>query len=194
MRTLILSLLLGLQVGYAQITSKLIIHKGGGTGFLAFNNGGFRLLADSTGTGGAWSVVELTEEPGYKTPLHRHNTWVETFYVLQGIITAKIGDSVYHLPAGSYLQIPKGMLHGQANFGTVPLKLLLVMQPSGFERHLLDRVELSKTVKANDPQYQRHADSLRKKNVAVIEGMGTWLDDKNIPVFQKEVRQLEQRL
>lgn len=161
--------------------------------FLPYKNGGFRLLADSAATGGRWSVAEITEQPGFKTPLHRHNTWDESFYVLEGTMTATIGDSIYHLPAGSYLQIPKGTPHGQANFGTVPLKLLLLMQPSGFERHLLDRVELYKILKPEDPSYARHGDSLRRKNVRLIEGLGEWADEKNIPGFERQVRAMEQQ-
>ena len=53
-------------------------------------------------------------------PLHVHKGWDESFYVLQGTLTAKVADSVYTLPAGSYIPIPRGTPQGQANFGSVP--------------------------------------------------------------------------
>jgi hypothetical protein len=88
--------------------------------------------------------------------------------------TAKIADSIYVLPAGSFVLIPRGTPHGQANFQSVPVKLLLTITPSGFERHLKDRVELFKTVKPNDAKFSIKMDSLRKKNAQYIQVLGSW--------------------
>ena len=70
--------------------------------------------------------------------------------------------------------IPRGTPHGQANFGSVPLRLLLTIQPSGFERHLKDRVELFKTVKPDNPKFSQQMDALRQKNARYIRILGTW--------------------
>jgi quercetin dioxygenase-like cupin family protein len=66
--------------------------------------------------------------------------------VLEGVLTAKIADKTYELPAGSYILIPRGTPHGQANFEKVPVKVLVTITPSGFEQHIKDRIELFKTV------------------------------------------------
>ena len=141
----------------------VIAYKTGQQAPLPYDFGQLRVLVDSAHTQGAWSLVELTEQPGYKTPLHRHNNWDESFYVLEGTLTAKVADSVYNLPAGSYILIPRGTPHAQANLASVPLKLLLTMTPSGFERHLKDRVALFKQVKPEQADFPKKMDSLRQR-------------------------------
>jgi mannose-6-phosphate isomerase-like protein (cupin superfamily) len=152
----------------------IVVYKTGTRTDLLYDFGKARFLVDSVDTHGAWSLVEITELPGYKTLLHRHNNWDESFYVLEGTLTAKVADSIYTMPAGSYVLIPRGTPHGQANFGTVPVKLLLTITPSGFERHLQDRVELFKKSKPDSPEFPGRMDSLRKKNAQYIEILGTW--------------------
>lgn len=155
-------------VGQNRTKPKTVVRRPGEPAALFYDYGKARFLVDSADTQGAWSLVELTEQPGYKTPLHRHDTWDESFYVLEGTLTAKVADSVYTLPTGSYILIPRGTPHGQANVGSVPVKLLLTIRPSGFERHLKDRVELFKTVKPDNPEFPKRMDALRKKNAQYI--------------------------
>lgn len=81
---------------------------------------------------------------------------------------------MYTLPAGSYLLIPRGTPHGQANVGTVPAKLLLTMYPSSFEQHLQDRVELFKTAPPSNPAFAQKMAALRQKNAHYIEILETW--------------------
>ncbi|MBC3788504.1 cupin domain-containing protein [Spirosoma utsteinense] len=152
----------------------LVVYKTGEPAALPYDFGKVRFLVDSAATNGAWSLVEITEQPGYKTPMHRHNSWDESFYVLEGTLTAKVADSVYTLPKGSYILIPRGTPHGQANLASVPVKLLLSITPSGFERHIKDRVELFKTVKPEHSEFATKMDSLRKKNAKYIEILGSW--------------------
>ena len=72
---------------------------------MTYDAGTARFLTSSEETNGAWSLVELTEKPGYKTRIHRHNYTDETYYVLEGVVTAKNDDKTYELPAGSYIVI-----------------------------------------------------------------------------------------
>jgi len=58
----------------------VIAVKSGEPHALAYDAGTVRFLASSGDTNGAWSLVELTEMPGYKTNLHRHNHTDEAFY------------------------------------------------------------------------------------------------------------------
>jgi len=159
--------------------TRMVAHKMGEPAELLYDYGKVRILVDSADTNGAWSLIEITEQPGYKTPIHRHNTWDESFYVLEGTLTATIADSIHILPAGSYILIPRGTPHGQANFGSLPVKLLMSITPSGFERHIKDRVELHKTIKPSNLQFPMKMDSLRKKNAKYIEILGPWEKSKN---------------
>ncbi len=94
--------------------------------------------------------------------------------MLEGTLTAKVEDKIYELPAGSYILIPRGTPHGQANFGKVPVKLLLTIRPSGFEKMFKDRVELNKTVKPDNPAFKDKFNEIRRKNAENVEILGTW--------------------
>ena len=140
------------------------------------NGGTMRMLVDSADTHGEWSMAALTENTRYLTPVHRH-TWDESFYVLEGTLTAMLDGRYYELPAGSFLLIPRGTVHAQGNRDSTPVKLLLTMRPSGFEHHLKDRAELYKKIKPSEPGFPQAMDSLRRKNAAYIEVIGPW----NVP-------------
>ncbi len=153
---------------------KIVALKSGEPNELAYDAGVIRFLVNSEDTNGAWSLVKMTEKPGYKTPLHRHNHWDESFYVLEGVLTAKIADKTYELPAGSYILIPRGTPHGQGNFGKVPVEVLMTITPSGFEEMFKDRVELFKTVKPSNPAFPEKFNELRRKHAEHLEILGTW--------------------
>ena len=58
---------------------KIIALKSSEPDELSYDAGTVRFLASSEDTNGAWSLVELTEKPGYKTRLHRHIYTDETY-------------------------------------------------------------------------------------------------------------------
>ncbi len=153
---------------------KIVALKSGEPDEVTYDAGTARFLASSEDTNGAWSLVELTEKPGYKTRLHRHNYTDETYYVLEGVLTAKIADKTYELPAGSYIVIPRGTPHAQGNFGKVPVKVLLTMTPGGFERSFKDRAELIKTVKPDNPNFIKMREEMMKKGKYDREFLGDW--------------------
>ncbi len=153
---------------------QIVVRKSGEPPELPYDTGTIRFLVNSEDTHGAFSMVEVNEKPGRKTSWHRHNDWDESFYVLEGVLTAKIEDKIYELSAGSYILIPRGTPHGQGNFGKTPVKLLLTIRPSGFEQFFKDRVELFKTIKPGDPLFQQKIDELRAKNKKYAEPLGTW--------------------
>ena len=157
---------------------KIIALKSGEPDELTYDAGTVRFLASSEDTNGAWSLVELKEMPGYKTNLHRHNNTDEAFYVLEGVLTAKIADKTSEYPAGSYVLIPRGTPHAQGNFGKVPVKVLLTITPSGFEQSFKDRVELFKTVKPDNPNYRKMREELTKRNKIDVERLGDWVHQK----------------
>ena len=141
---------------------------------LTYDAGTARFLASSEDTNGAWSLVQLTEKPGYKTRLHRHNYTDETYFVLEGVLTAKIADKTYELPAGSYIVIPRGTPHAQGNLGKVPVKVLLTLTPGGFEKSFRDRAELIKTVKPDNPNFIKMREEMMTKGKYDREYLGNW--------------------
>ena len=145
---------------------------------MAYDAGTARFLASSADTNGAWSLVELTEKPGYKTRIHRHNYTDETYYVLEGVFTAKIADKTYELPARFYIVIPRGTPHAQGNLGKVPVKVLLTMTPGGFEQSFKDRAELIKTVKPDHPDFIKKREAMMTKQKYDREYLGDWIPQK----------------
>jgi quercetin dioxygenase-like cupin family protein len=141
---------------------------------LTYDAGTMRMLASSDDTNGAWSLVELKEMPGYHTNFHRHNYTDEAFYVIEGVLTVKLNDKTFDYPTGSYILIPRGTPHAQGNRGKAPVRVLLTMTPGGFERSFLDRVELFKTVKPDDPDFRKMREELTTKKQLDVERLAIW--------------------
>jgi quercetin dioxygenase-like cupin family protein len=163
-----------MQAGQDKNRPKVVALKAGEPDEVTYDAGTARFLASSEDTNGAWSLVELTEMPGYKTRIHRHNYTDETYYVLEGVLTAKIADKTYELPAGSYIVIPRGTPHAQGNLGKVPVKVLLTMTPGGFEQSFKDRAELIKTVKPDNPNFIKMREAMMTKQKYDREYLGDW--------------------
>ena len=134
----------------------------------------YRLLVPSEATGGQYAVIELVEGPGYRTPWHRHDGMEERYYVAEGTLTVRGADGTRDYPAGSYIVIPPGAVHAQGNNAQVPVKVLLTLTPGGFEQFFIDRAELYKTVKRDDPGFQGEMIKLAMRQ-------GRWLQPADAP-------------
>jgi hypothetical protein len=88
------------------------------------------------------------------------------------MFTAKVGDKTHGLPAGSYIFILRGTLHGQGNLGKAPVKILLTSTPGGFERYFAHRVELFKTLRPGHPDFVKKMTEIRWK--VDVEVLGAW--------------------
>src|SRR5919199_2428233 len=95
-----------------------------------------RVLVRSEQSGGHVAIVELGG--GGRPPLHRHD-FDETFYVLEGELTFRLGDEVFTRSAGEVAFAPRGVPHTYANLSGAPARALLVITPAGFERYF-DRI------------------------------------------------------
>lgn len=93
-------------------------------------------------THGAYSIHENTIPPGSPGPrphLHRHHD--ETFYVLEGELTVRVGRRGISAPAGSFVVIPRGLVHQPSNPGTEPTRVLLIFSPSGMDHFFEEAAE-----------------------------------------------------
>jgi len=153
---------------------KLIAVKAGEPDELSYDAGTVRFLVSSEDTHGAWSLVELKEMPGYHTNTHRHNHTDEAFYVIEGVLTVRINDTLSDYPAGSYVLIPRGTAHAQGNRGKVSARILLTMTPGGFERSFKDRVDLFKTAKPSDSDFRQKRKENAVKGNYDVEFLADW--------------------
>jgi quercetin dioxygenase-like cupin family protein len=152
----------------------LIALKTGEPVSLDYDAGTVRILASSEDTNAAWSLVELVEMPGYRTRVHRHNHTDEAFYVVEGVLSVNLHGKTSEYPAGSYLLIPRGTPHAQGNLGEVPVKLLLTVTPSGFERSFVDRAALFRTMRPDHPDFRKKRQENAKKWNYDVEFLNEW--------------------
>ncbi len=88
-------------------------------------------------TGGRLSVVESAPQPGAPgLALHRHRRSDEALYVLEGVVTVRVGDRTASAPAGSFIFIPRGIAHMFRNPGPQAARVLVLFAPAGLERFL----------------------------------------------------------
>ena len=89
-------------------------------------------------SGGDWAVVELRVRAGDEPPMHTHTREDETLYVLEGAITAYVGDETFAVEAGSYAALPKNVPHGLTVRGD-EVRLLVTLAPAGAEYFFVPR-------------------------------------------------------
>src|SRR5262249_38558113 len=75
--------------------------------------------------------------PGFQTPLHRHTSNAEQFYILEGEFTVWAGERTAVLHPGDVFTIPIGTVHAVAVTGSGPARALAVASPSGFARLIM---------------------------------------------------------
>jgi mannose-6-phosphate isomerase-like protein (cupin superfamily) len=96
----------------------------------------FACLADikisADQTGGALSVLEITEPPNEAGPLHVHHREDEGFWILEGSATFLVGDTRIEAGAGDFVWGPRGVPHAYTT-GDAGCRMLYIMTPGGFE-------------------------------------------------------------
>lgn len=98
------------------------------------------LKIDAERSGGEWAVVEWEVHAGDEPPIHLHTREDETLYLLEGSITAFVGDQRIDVEAGSYAALPKNLSHGLTVKGE-SARILIILEPAGFEHFLVPRDE-----------------------------------------------------
>lgn len=101
------------------------------------------LKATSISTGGGFSMSETTIQAGFPgPPPHSHTRLTDTFYVLDGTLTVRVGEEKIDAPPGSYVCIPPGTVHTFSNESSAPVRFLNINSPAGWENYLRDIAEL----------------------------------------------------
>ena len=73
------------------------------------------LKAGSTETQGAYSLLKFTAPPGSPWSTHHVHAATEAWYVLDGELTFRLGETILPAPAGSFVLAPGGTPHSQVN-------------------------------------------------------------------------------
>ena len=118
----------------------------------AIDLGGFLMTvkATSDSTDDAFTLLEAEEPPHFGPPMHIHRDAAEAFYVLEGEYIIFIGDRETRCPAGSFVFIHAGAVHG-FRVGAVPSKKLNLYVPAAMVGYF---DELAAAVAAGDVDEQ----------------------------------------
>jgi quercetin dioxygenase-like cupin family protein len=91
-------------------------------------------------SGGDWAVIDWRVRAGDDPPMHTHTREDETLYVVEGAITAYVGDEKIEVEAGSYAALPKNVPHG-FTVRSEHVRLLVTVEPAGAEYFFVPRDE-----------------------------------------------------
>lgn len=90
--------------------------------------------ASAEDTGGAYSLTDSVVPPGGGPPPHIHHREDEAFWVLEGELEVSVGERTLAAGAGSYVHLPRGILHSYTNPGPGHARFLTLMVPAGLEK------------------------------------------------------------
>jgi len=117
-------------------------HRASGAGASYWGPGDvYTFLVTGEESDGKYFSMLATVPPGGGPPPHTHSSEDETFYVLEGTPTFRIGDERIVAGPGDFVNIPRGVLHCFRNFSDQPMKMILTFTPAGIERFFEETLE-----------------------------------------------------
>jgi mannose-6-phosphate isomerase-like protein (cupin superfamily) len=60
----------------------------------------------------------------------------DAFYILEGEMTFGLAGEDVAAPPGTFVLVPPGVAHGFRNDGAVPVRMLNIHAPAGFDRRI----------------------------------------------------------
>jgi quercetin dioxygenase-like cupin family protein len=96
--------------------------------------GDSELVIKATGaeTGGTFFLSESTIAAGFPgPPPHRHEQLVDMFYVLDGVLTVRLGDETHEVGPGTFVCVPPGVVHTFSNTSAAAVRFLNFNTPAG---------------------------------------------------------------
>ena len=93
-------------------------------------------------TGGAYSLFEVTTQPGAGAPPHIHHREDESFYMLEGeydFFLNSAGETL-RVGASSLVYVSKGTLHSHENVGESAGRMLVSQTPGGLYERFFEEI------------------------------------------------------
>jgi mannose-6-phosphate isomerase-like protein (cupin superfamily) len=81
-----------------------------------------------------FAVIEIV--PGRELEAHVHDAEDDAFYILEGEMTFLFGEQTVTAGPGTFVLVPPGVEHGFRNGGTLPVRMLNIHAPAGFDRRI----------------------------------------------------------
>ncbi len=111
-------------------------------------------------TGGKYALTDSMVPPQGGPPPHIHYREDEAFWVLEGELEILVGENRFKASAGSFVHLPKGVLHSYQNVGSGPARFLTLMVLAGLERFFEEVGKLATDLSSAPPFEQEDLDKL----------------------------------
>lgn len=111
------------------------------------------IMARARDTGGDFSVMEGTINPGELLAPHTHKFEDQMVYVISGELVFEIGGKdglQVTAPTGSYVQKPRGIMHAFWNPGDTPSRYIELSGREGFEGFVDSNKRPGSTLRAEE--------------------------------------------
>jgi mannose-6-phosphate isomerase-like protein (cupin superfamily) len=144
-------------------TTPFILQPGEGR---SIDLGGFGMSVKATAasTDGAFTLLEASEPPHFGPPMHIHRDAAEAFYVLEGEYLIFIDEEQIACPAGSFVYIPAGAVHG-FRVGAVASRKLNLYVPEAMVGYF---DELAAAISSGDTDDERLAAIAERYGMEVV--------------------------
>jgi mannose-6-phosphate isomerase-like protein (cupin superfamily) len=81
-----------------------------------------------------FGIIEIA--PGRVLEEHVHDGEDDAFYIVEGEMTFTSEGEEIAAPPGTFVLMPEGVEHGFRNDGSVPVRMLNIHAPAGFDRRI----------------------------------------------------------
>jgi mannose-6-phosphate isomerase-like protein (cupin superfamily) len=81
-----------------------------------------------------FGIIEIAA--GRVLEAHVHAEEDDAFYIVEGEMTFIFGDRSVAAPPGTFVLAPPGVEHGFRNDGDIPVRMLNIHAPAGFDRRI----------------------------------------------------------
>lgn len=101
----------------------------------------YTFLVTGEESAGAYFSMLAVVPPQGGPPPHIHLHEDETFYVLDGSPTFRLGDERIVAGPGDFVNVPKGVVHNFRNLSDRPMRMILTFTPAGIEKFFEETLE-----------------------------------------------------
>lgn len=115
------------------LTEPALNTQGTGEAFEFGNGSRAEIAVGGSQTGGEYAAVRYRVHAGDEPPMHTHTREDEMVFVVDGEITAFVGDTRVDVGPGAFAALPRGIPHTIRVKGEAAT-LLLTLVPAGVER------------------------------------------------------------
>jgi len=153
-----------------EVAGAVVVGSGEGKIFSG-RGGGYALVTKATDeeTRGAYAFQEMTVVPGFPwVPPHIHHNEDEAMYVLEGECTVRIGERVHTLGAGTFVLMPRGIVHTFSNPGTVLARVIVISSPGAVIRYFEEAAALSNASPTGQPDMEQLAALAKKYDIEIV--------------------------